>query len=372
MEPSHRTCAYIHLDRLARNIERIKQHLAGHAEIVGVIKGDACGHGAIGVYPTLQKCGIKRFAVGFWPEGAALREAGLKDPIHILSDTSDEELDQLVAYDLMPSVSSVDFAQKLNQAAARAGKIQPIILAFNTGMNRYGFPADDSALPDIRQIAAMEHLAIDGAFTHYPRADEADGQVTQAQLAKYLDVVDKLEAEGIAIPFKQTANSASILLHPDTHLDGVRAGDILYGMNPADEEVWAGKGYEEIITWETYVAMVKTVPAGSEIGYSGTFRTERETRVATIPVGFCDGYSRKFSNGGMVKIRGKLCPIIGLICMDGFMVDVTEVEDVQRGDKVLLLGEELSMAWMAEQLSVSLDEVVCGITARVPRIYVEA
>ena len=182
-------------------------------------------------------------------------------------------------------------------------------------------------------------------------------------------MIKNLEDAGVKIPCKHVSNSPAILLRPETQLDAVRAGDILYGLCPIDENDWAKEDIRQIISWLTYVVMVKEVPVGTEVGYGGTFVTERPTKIATIPVGFADGYSRRLSNIGKVKINGKMAPIIGRVCMDQFMVDVTDIEDVKRGDTVALLNDQLSVLWMADLLDANVDEIVCGISKRVPRIY---
>ena len=182
-------------------------------------------------------------------------------------------------------------------------------------------------------------------------------------------MMDRLEKEGVSIPFKHVANSPAILLRPETQLNAVRAGDIVFGLCPIDEDDWAKEDFEQVMRWYTYVVMVKEVPVGTEVGYGGTFVTKRPTKIATVPVGFADGYSRKLSNKGKVIINGKEAPIIGRICMDQFMVDVTDIGEVKRGDTVSLLDDKLSVVWMADLLDSNVDEIVCGISKRVPRIY---
>ena len=176
-------------------------------------------------------------------------------------------------------------------------------------------------------------------------------------------------AENVTIPFRHVSNSPAILLHPKMQLDGVRAGDILYGLNPVDDDLWEKEDIQQVMHWYTQVAMVKEVPAGTQVGYGGTFTTTRPTKIATIPIGFADGYNRKLSNRGKVRIHDMDAPIIGRVCMDQFMVDVTEIENVQRGDTVALLDDHVSILWMANLLDVNVDEIVCGISKRVPRVY---
>lgn len=366
---SQRTVAVVNLALLEHNVNNIRTRLNDGVEIMAVLKGDGYGHGEKGIYPTLKKCGVERYAVAVWEEGASLREAGAVEPILLLGDTCDGQLENLIKYNLTPTIFSVDTAEKLNLLAKWSGIVQPVNIKIDTGMSRIGFPADDSAIEPVKKISKMSNLKITGAFTHFSRADEADGISASKQFALFLDVIQKLEKAGIEIPNKHVANSPAILLRPETQLDAVRAGDILYGLCPIDENEWEKEDLRQIISWYTYVVMVKEVPAGTEVGYGGTFVTKRKTRIATVPVGFADGYSRDLSNIGKVMINGKEAPIIGRICMDQFMVDVTEIENVKRGDTVTLLDEHLSVLWMADLLNTNVDEIVCGISKRVPRIY---
>jgi alanine racemase len=366
---TQRTVAVVNLALLEHNIKNIRKRLNDGVEIMAVLKGDGYGHGEKGIYPTLKKCGVERYAVAVWEEGASLREAGAVEPILLLGDTCDGQLENLIKYNLTPTIFSVDTAEKLNLLAKWSGVIQPINIKIDTGMSRIGFPADDSAIEPIKKISEMSNLEITGAFTHFSRADEDDGLSATKQFELYLEMIDRLEKAGIKIPNKHVANSPAILLRPETQLDAVRAGDILYGLCPIDEQNWVAEDLRQIMSWYTYVVMVKEVPAGTEVGYGGTFVTKRKTKIATIPVGFADGYSRRLSNIGKVRINGQDAPIIGRICMDQFMVDVTDIADVKRGDTVALLDEHLSVLWMADLLNTNVDEIVCGISKRVPRIY---
>ncbi len=366
---AQRTEAVVSLSAIEHNINNIRSRLGDSVEIMAVLKGDGYGHGEKGIYPTLKKCGVERYAVAVWEEGASLRKAGAVEPILLLGDTCDGQLENLIKYNLTPTIFSLDTAQKLNLLAKWSGVVQPIHIKIDTGMSRIGFSADESSIPVIKKINEMRNLKITGAFTHFSRADEKDGKCATQQFERYLNMISMLEAEGIEIPCKHVANSPAILLRPETQLNAVRAGDILFGLCPIDEQEWEKENFRQVMSWYTYVAMVKTVPPGTEVGYGGTFVTKRETKIATIPVGFADGFSRKLSNIGKVMINGEEAPIIGRICMDQFMVDVTDIEKVNRGDTVALLNDKLSVLWMADLLDANVDEIVCGISKRVPRIY---
>lgn len=368
---AQRTEAVVSLSALEHNVRGIRELLGGSVEIMAVLKGDGYGHGEKGIYPTLKHCGITRYAVAVWEEGASLRNAGCTEPILLLGDTCDGQLENLIKFNLTPAIFSYDTAEKLNTLAKWSGVTCPVHLKLDTGMSRIGFPADESAVPVIQKIADLSNIEITGAFTHFSRADEADGVSAKAQFEKYIRMLELLEAEGISIPLKHVANSPAILLRPETQLDAVRAGDVLFGLCPIDEDAWQRLDFRQVMRWYSYVVMVKEVPAGTEVGYGGTFVTDRPTKIATIPVGFADGYSRRLSNRGRVKINGQQAPIIGRVCMDQFMVDVTDIGEVHRGDTVTLLDDELSVLWMADLLDCNVDEIVCGISKRVPRIYEE-
>ena len=364
-----RTQAVIRLDALAHNVANIRSRLHKDCQLMAVLKGDGYGHGIAGIYETLKASGVERYAVAIWEEGALLRSLGCQEPILILGDTCDDCLPMLIRHGLTPTVFSLETAQKLNDLAKAAGVRQPVHIKIDTGMSRIGFPADSRAVEAVKAIAAMENLTVAGAFTHFAKADEPDGISAHSQFDKYLAVLEQLEAEGIRIPLRHVSNSPAILLRPEMQLDAVRAGDILFALNPVETEQWEQEDFRQVLHWYTQVAMVKEVPAGTEVGYGGTFVTERPTKIATLPIGFADGYSRRLSNRGVVIIRGCEAPIIGRVCMDQMMVDVTQIPGVERGDTVTLLGASMTIHRMADLIDCNVDEVVCNISKRVPRVY---
>ena len=366
---AQRTEAVVSLSALEHNVRRIREIIGDGVEIMAVLKGDGYGHGEKGIYPTLKKCGIERYAVAVWEEGASLRKVGCVEPILLLGDTCDGQLENIIKYNLTPAIFSYDTAQKLSLLARWSGVTIPVNIKLDTGMSRIGFPDDERSIELIQRIAQLDNIEITGAFTHFSRADEPDGVSAKAQFERYIRMLERLEDAGVPIPCKHVANSPAILLRPETRLDAVRAGDILFGLCPIDEDAWEKADFRQVMSWYTYVVMVKEVPVGTEVGYGGTFTAKRPTKIATIPVGFADGYSRALSNIGKVRINGQTAPIIGRVCMDQFMVDVTDIGEVKRGDTVSLLDDELSVLWMADLLGKNVDEIVCGISKRVPRIY---
>lgn len=366
---TQRTKATIRLDALKHNVLSVKSRLAEGCHLIAVLKGDAYGHGISGVYSTLEQCGVDGYAVAIWEEGVLLRELGCNKPILILGDTCDSCMKHVVASGLSQTVFSLEVAEQLNAVASEENVVLPVHIKIDTGMSRLGFPVSQESVEKIYRINELSNLKIEGAFSHFSKADEVDGISASEQQRLYLQMITWLEEKGITIPLKHISNSPAILLRPEANLDAVRAGDILFALCPVDDDLWQQEDFKQVMHWYTQVAFVKQVPAGTEVGYGGTFVTTRTTTIATIPVGFADGYSRRLSNSGQVKIRGKMAPIIGRVCMDQFMVDVTDIDGVQRGDTVTLLDDELSILWMAELLDANVDEIVCGISKRVPRVY---
>lgn len=370
MEIKMRTAAVVHLDRLRHNLELVRdEYAAPGAEIFAVLKGDAYGCGISNVYPVFRDFGIKKYAVAIWEEGRDLRAAGAEDEeIIILGDTCPWQYAELFEYRLIPTVFSTDTARALSRMAEERGETLNVSIKVDTGMSRIGFPAGQEAADAAVEISKLPGLKIHGMFTHFACADEDPSPSMDRQLKLFLDTAGLIRKRGVEIPLLHTANSPATLLHQKTHLDAIRPGDILYGLNPVGNDLWRSMDFQEVITWETYVAHVKTVPAGTSVGYGATFTTDRDTVIATIPVGFADGYRRHLSNKGCVYIKGCKAPIIGRVCMDQFMVDASGVPGVKPCDRVELLGEHFGILDMADMLDLNVDEVVTGISKRVPRV----
>ena len=264
MEPwMGRTAAVVDLGMLKNNLAEIRKKLKPGVELMAVLKGDGYRHGAEGLYPTLKACGVTNYAVALWSEGVALREHGATEPILVLGDTRDYDLDEAVRYNLDFPVFSVEYAKTVAEAAKRQGRKQNIQIKLDTGMSRIGFPDNDETLEAIKEISQMESLNMTGIFTHFARADEYDHKSAGKQLDRFLRMTEKLKEMGITFPKYHVANSPAILLMPDSQLDMVRAGDILYGLNPIDEEGFKKENFKEILSWYTYVVMVKEVPTGN-------------------------------------------------------------------------------------------------------------
>lgn len=370
MNIEYRTRAEIHLDRLQRNIEKIKKLIGSNVDLIAVLKGDAYGHGINGVYSVFKNCGVKSYAVAIAEEGVQLRKCGAGDEfIMILGDSCNGSFSDIVEYNLTPTIFDYETAKELNATAKAHNKIVSIEIKIDTGMSRIGFKAGNDCIEPIKLIAKLPNLKITGAFTHFVAADEIDNDYTEKQLQAFETTIKMLRDEGVSIPKLHAANSPATMLRPNTYLDAVRVGDAIFGLCPIEDNTWKQCGFEEVMTWDSYVALVKTISKGNVVGYGATYVAQKDTVVATIPVGFADGYSRELSNKGFVVINGKKAPIIGRICMDQFMVDVTNIKDVTRGTKVELLGERFGILDMANLLDRNVDEIVCAVTSRVPRYY---
>lgn len=307
-------------------------------------------------------------------EAEELRDAGLKKPILILGYVFPVDYQTLVKLDIRPAVFDYETAEKISQEAQKAGKVHPIHLAFDTGMTRIGFRHPKESLPEILRISKLPGITIEGAFTHFARADEQDLTSAHQQFANYQEFLTLLEEAGIRIPIRHCNNSAGILWHREGDLDAVRPGITLYGIAPSDEVVNPGVALQPVMELKSHISFVKEVEAGVAVSYGGTFVTTRDsTRIATIPVGYADGYPRSLSNKGYLLINGKKAPIIGRVCMDQFMVDVSDIPEAVRGTEVTLLGTDHGSTITAEELGDLSGrfsyELICCITKRVPRIY---
>ncbi|MBQ5959407.1 MAG: alanine racemase [Firmicutes bacterium] len=371
-----RTAAVIDLAKLRRNVREIRAKIPEEALFCAVVKADAYGHGADRMIPVLRECGVDRYAVAFLREGQNLRNAGVTEPIHILGDTCPEDMQGVIEAGLIPAVFDVEMARDFSEAAVRAGTVLPIDIAIDTGMGRIGFQTADEAMREqaaeqIESISQMPNLKIEGLFSHFAKADETDKTFTAVQTERFAGMREKLAERGIRPQICHIANSAAILELPETCQQMMRAGIILYGLMPSDEVSANGARLEPVLSWISHVSYVKEVPAGTPIGYGGTYVTDRTSRIATIPVGYADGYRRDLSNTGAVEIAGRLAPIRGRVCMDQFMVDVTDIPDVKRGDPVRLIGDLMTADRMAELAHTISYEIVCGISIRVPRVYTD-
>ena len=363
------TYVKIDLDVIEANFNAIREK-AG-VDVMAVVKADAYGHGAIQVTRLLQdKCAF--FGVSSILEAIELRQAGIYNPILILGHTPVSAFPVLVQAEIRPTIYHYDAALALSKAAMAQGKTAAFHIAVDTGMSRIGFQATEESADICAQMAQLPNLHAEGLFSHFATADCADLSRSHAQAEKFDRFYEMLKERGVEVPIRHMDNSAG-LMNFDNHYHMVRSGIVTYGMYPSDEVDIKNLAIRPALQWISRITHLKTLPAGREISYGGTFVTTRETRVATVPVGYADGYRRSLSGKFYVLIRGKKAPILGRVCMDQMMVDVTDIPDVTPRDQVVLVGrsgdEEITM----EQIAAAADsfnyEFVCGISRRVPRIY---
>ncbi|MDO5408859.1 MAG: alanine racemase [Lachnospiraceae bacterium] len=368
-----RTYVVVDLDAIADNIRAAKARILPDVKMMAVIKADAYGHGALEVGKYLQD-EVDYFAVAEVEEGVALREAGLTLPIMILGYTMKAQYPELIKYDIEQTVYRIEDACLLGKIAVSMGKKAIIHIAVDTGMGRIGFVPNEESADCVKEISKIPGIVIKGIFTHFSTADEADKTYTRQQMEQYDRFVRLLAERGVEIPVKHVCNSAGIMEFEDHRYDMVRSGIITYGLYPSEEVKKENLSLKPALEWKAHVAHVKTAGPGLGISYGKTFvTTADQTKIATINIGYADGYPRALSNKGRVLIHGKSAPVIGRVCMDQFMVDITGIEDVQVEDEVTLIGRDgeefISVEEAAETAGTFNYEFVCDIGKRVPRVY---
>lgn len=371
MEKYYRSFITIDLPAVRQNLKE-SARMIGDRKLLAVVKTDAYGHGAVRVSRAVEDI-VDYFAVACLSEAVELREGGINKPILILGYTSPKEYGELLACNITPTVYSYDAASKLSEIAVLLGTVARIHIAVDTGMGRIGFlPSEDSA-DTVASIAKLPGIEIEGMFTHFSKADESDKTYTKEQIAKFDAFYDMLCERGIRIPIRHCYNSAAIMDLEKTPYEMVRSGIITYGLYPSDAVLKERMNLIPVMEWKAHVIHVKTLPAGCGISYGATYVTDRETKIATVSVGYGDGYPRSLSGKGRVLIHGKFAPILGRVCMDQMMVDVTDIPDVQPEDIVTLFGkdgEEFLSAEEVAELSERFNyELVCDISMRVSKIY---
>ena len=366
--------AEIDLDAIAYNTRNIKQ-LIGHKDLIAVVKANCYGHGVIDIIPTLLENGVSRFAVAMISEALEIRENNITAPVMILGFTPLYLGEELINNDIEQTVYDLDYARELSKIALSLNKKAKIHIAMDTGMGRIGFLPNEKSIDDITEIYSLEGIDVVGIFTHFSTSDEKDKEYSHQQFTKMMSMMDELQKRGVNIPLKHVANSGAIIDLPNTYLDAVRAGIILYGYYPSDEVNKSNLALKPALTLKATITNVKTLEKDMYISYGRTFKTTNKTIVATIPVGYADGYIRKLGENGKVIIKDQFAPIIGRICMDQFMIDVTNIPDVKIGDEVILLGEKNNLKYNADDIAEKLGtinyEVTCMLKSRLPRVYIK-
>ena len=375
-EHHDRVWAEVDLTAARSNMENMHRNLKPGTKMIAVIKTDGYGHGAVRIAEVLEPLDyLWGYAVAAYEEAAELREAGLKKPILILGYTFQYCYEDLIRQEIRPVCFREDMLEELSEAAARLGKPAKVHIGVDTAMSRIGVRPDAEGLAFVKKALETPGIEVEGIFTHFSKADETAVENTERQIREFTEFCVRIEKElGYRIPIQHCSNSAGIVRFPAANLDLVRAGITLYGLWPSAEVPKDIVALKPLLSLYSHIVYVKTVPAGTAVSYGGTYVTEKETRIATIPVGYGDGYARSLSNKGYVLIHGKRARILGRVCMDQFMVDVTEIPEAAEGDKVTLIGidgeENISLELLGELSGRFNYEFACDLGKRIPRVYI--
>lgn len=367
------TWAEINLSHIAHNVREFRNILPAETRILAAVKADAYGHGAVQVARQALAAGVTYLATASVEEAIELRKAEITAPILVLGYTSPSAAEHIVAWDLTQTVFQAEVVEALARAAVAAGKKARVHVKVDTGMGRIGLQAEEAA-DFISQLVKLEGIEVEGLFSHFATADEADKQYANGQILRWTNLLRELEGQAIAIPIRHISNSAAAIEFPDMAYDMVRIGISLYGLYPSAEVDRSKVELRQAMRFATQIVHLKNLPHGAGVSYGAT-KVEREhALVATIPVGYADGYSRRLSGKAYVLVRGQRAPILGRICMDQCMVDVTGIEGVAIGDEVVLYGAQekdfISLDEVAGWLGTISYEVACDLGKRVPRLYV--
>jgi alanine racemase len=376
---NHRaTRAEIDLQAFKHNLQSLRRYLDPQTRIMAVVKADAYGHGAVACARMAVKSGADYLGVAAIEEGIELRENGLSSHILIMASIFPDEAEDLIRHNLETIVCTQSLARALAKEAKKQNKTVSVHIKVDTGMNRLGISPEK--LPDLLdQIRNLKNLKIEAISTHFSSADDEDKSITQAQLEKFHTALAIVSQEGVQIPGVHSANTSAIFKFPESHFNMVRPGLILYGavpspsLQPVIDRIKNLSPFQPVMQWKSQTILVKSVPKGQAVSYSGSHTTQRESLIATLPIGYADGLHRILSNNMDVLIRGQRAPQVGNICMDMILIDVTDVPDVQAGDDVVIFGRQGSQAITVEELALKGKtipyEILCNVGKRVPRIY---
>ncbi|HIY30975.1 MAG TPA: alanine racemase [Candidatus Mediterraneibacter avicola] len=374
MKEYNRVYAKIDLDAAAYNMEQMKKRIGSGARLIAVIKTDGYGHGAVPLARMFEETDyVWGYAVASLDEGVVLRKHGIKKPILVLGCIFPDQYEEMIRYEIRATIYMEDMAREMADTARRAGKKAFFHIKVDTGMGRIGFPVSEESADIIERISRMPDVVTEGMYTHFAKADETDKSYTLEQHRKFMWMKEQMEKRGVEIPYYDCDNSAGIIDFPDMKHDLARAGISMYGLYPSDEVDQNAVDLKPVLSLISHVTFVKTVEPGTAISYGGTFVADKTMRVATIPVGYGDGYPRSLSNKGFVLIHGKRARILGRVCMDQFMVDVTDIPGVKFMDRVILAGEDGNDRITVDELAGLSGrfnyEFVCCLGKRIPRVY---
>lgn len=365
------TLCFVDLEALRWNFQQVRKKVGPAVKILSVVKANAYGHGACEVAKTLESEGSDAFGVATLEEGIGLRKGGIQSPILIMAGVYPEHLDELVQNNLTSAVCELEMLRRLESLARSRGLSVNFHLKVDTGMGRLGLLASelDSWLPEMGKLKALK---LEGVFSHFSETEGVERNYTQSQLELFQQVLRRLRAAGYNPPLIHMAKSAGVIAFPSSHFTMVRPGLMLYGIHPSPEMV-SQVTLKPVLSWKTRILQLKRLPKSSSVSYGQTFVTGRESLIATLPLGYADGYNRLLSNRGVVLVRGKRAPVVGKVCMDLTMVDVTDIPGAQQGDEVVLLGKQGEGSISADETALWADtisyEVLTSISARVPRIH---
>lgn len=372
---SPRVIAEIDLGAIRHNYRQIRNIIPKEVEIMGVVKADAYGHGAIKVSKVLQEEGVNRLAVAIAKEGEELRVSGIKLPILVLGYTPRVDIELLIVNDLTQTVFSYEMAEYISIEASKFNKTINVHIKIDTGMGRIGFLPNTNSIIEIRKIMTLAHINVEGIFTHFSTSDEENTLYTKEQWSIFKGFINELKDFNLEIPILHASNSGAILNHPHMCLDIVRPGILLYGHYPSKFLVNKKISLIPSMSLKSQVVHIKELPQNKYVSYGKNFKTASKTKIATIPIGYADGYPRSLSNKAYVLINGKYAKIIGNICMDQFMVDISNIGTVEIGDEVVLFGIQGGRCILIEELAIIANtinyELICMIGKRVPRRYID-
>ena len=369
-----RTWAEIDLDALAFNMRGIRKITNRDAMIMAVIKADAYGHGVGECARTLLENGADRFAVATLDEAVELKRMFPEVPVMILGSAMEEDAESIVKNDIIAGVYTYELAKALSDAAVSLNKTVRIHIKLDTGMSRIGYvitDGDNSAVVDeIKRISHLPLLEIEGVFSHFATSDEADKSYTKLQFERFMSICDELKSEGVNIPIRHICNSAGIMMYPEYHLDMVRPGIILYGMYPSDEVDKSCLNLRYVMSLKSTITYVKEIEPGRGVSYGKEYIADGAVKLATVPIGYADGYSRLLAKKAKIEINGEVFPVAGRICMDQCMIDVTSGNNIKRGDEALIFGSgAVTVDDVAVWLGTINYEITCMISRRIPRVY---
>jgi alanine racemase len=368
------TWAEVDLGAVAHNVQAIQGLLQPQTKLMAIVKANGYGHGALQIARTALKHGAEYLGVATLSEGVRLREQGIEAPIIVLGFTPTDQVQEVLDYNITTTLYTLEMAEALSKAATARGERAIGHVKIDTGMGRIGFHTDKASVEVIKKIVSLPGLCVEGLFTHFSAADEEDKSYTRKQLTIFKEFISQLEQEGIHIPLKHAANSAGLIDMPETHFDMVRAGIILYGLYPSEEVQRNRIKLIPAMTLKTRVSFVKNVDAGDCISYGRKYTAQSERVIATLPIGYADGYPRSLTHKSQVLLGGRRVPTVGTICMDQLMVDVSSVPQVKIDDEAVIFGNQGQECITVEEIAGKLHtinyEIVCMLSERVPRVYI--